>query len=90
MGMALGASIAIVMHGSLVAADEYTYYGGKVPAEEKNVDVENCEYRRLVEERTCNERINKSECIDDVYAACLAEFGPASKRPLATEKPTTE
>lgn len=68
------------------AADEYTYYGGRVPAEEKNPDVENCEYQRLVVEQTCNKRINKSECIAEVHAACMAEFGPKAREDAVDAK----
>jgi hypothetical protein len=55
-------------------ADPYRYFGGKVEGEAKNEAMEACEYRELVEARRCNERINKSQCIEDVHEECRQRF----------------
>jgi hypothetical protein len=55
-------------------ADPYRYFGGEVEGEAKNEAIEACEYQALVEEQRCNERINKSKCIEDVHAACRQRF----------------
>ena len=69
-------ALGLVAAQATAAPDRYSYFGGEVDAEEKNAAVEACEYRELVELRRCNERVNKSACIDAVHAACLREFGP--------------
>jgi len=67
---------ALALFGVSLAAtaEPYTYYGGAVDAQEKSAAIEQCEYRELVEERRCNRSLNKSRCISEVHAECVARF----------------
>ncbi len=56
-------------------ADRYTFYGGEIQSEAKNSAVEECEYRELVENQRCNERLNKSVCIEEIHAECRRNYG---------------
>lgn len=49
-------------------------YGGKIPPKDVSPDVEACEYQLLVEDQTCNERINKSTCIREIHRYCLENY----------------
>lgn len=53
--------------------EPYRFYGGDVDRSAKDAAVEACEYRVLVEERRCNETLNKTACIARVHEQCLAD-----------------
>jgi|GEM_PF-4640304 len=69
-------ALSLLGRTALAQVEPYSYYGGEIDADEKNAAVEACEYRVLVEEQRCNTSLNKTECIKDVHAECLREFGP--------------
>jgi hypothetical protein len=69
--------------GAFAQVEPYTFYGGQIETETKNQAIEDCEYRELVENQRCNERVNKSECIKDVHAQCRQEFGGSDAAPGA-------
>jgi hypothetical protein len=76
---------ALLLTGILVAssaacgqerepAEPYRFYGGEVDrSTATDPAVEACEYRLLVEERRCNETLNKSACIARVHEECRAD-----------------
>lgn len=49
-------------------------YGDAIAPKDVPESVEQCEYDLLVEQQTCNRRINKSECIKETHRYCLENY----------------
>lgn len=60
--------------------EPYSYYGGEIETEAKNVAIENCEYEVLVEEQRCNRRANKSACIKEVHRECREKYEDSQEK----------
>jgi len=62
-------------------------YGSKIVGEAKSAAVEDCEYEELVEKQSCNTRLNKTSCIDEVIEACARRFAPPDSETPAEPQP---
>ena len=70
-----GTGLALLM--ALTPAKAQDVYGAKIAPKDVSEEVEACEYRMLVEEQTCNERLNKNDCIKEIHRYCLETFDAA-------------
>ncbi len=65
-------------------------YGGRIEPRVVSQAVEDCEYRLLVEEQVCNQRLNKSECIEETRKYCLENFSGTDAPPAPSAAPRPE
>lgn len=81
-----GGVVAVLGLGLLAPmAGAQQVYGNSIAPKDVAAAVEDCEYRLLVEEQTCNLRMNKSNCIKDIHRHCLETFADPEGRRSAPE-----
>jgi hypothetical protein len=85
--MKLPGGVVAILGLGLIAptATAQQVYGNSITPKNVAAAVEDCEYRLLVEEQTCNLRMNKSNCIKEIHRHCLETFADGDGRPAAPE-----